>query len=149
AQQLLAHYPQTRTDVLGARFVVDVHRQIDFAVMERVFVHDWVDASTTQSARQSVAEIVPTTDLDTNRRCRWFEVAPATVVMVDRCSRTVLENPSLPLAQLTQALNQFRVLDWIERHVDLLVLLQFHHSAFANDASKVQYAVSLAHDMSG
>jgi hypothetical protein len=61
--------------------------------------------------------------------------------MVDRCSRTVLENPFLPLAQLTQTLNQFRVLDWIERHVDLLVLFQFLHSAFANDASKVKYAV--------
>jgi hypothetical protein len=44
-------------------------------------------------------------------------------------------------AQLRQALNQFRVLDWIERHVDLLVLFQFHYSAFVNDASKVQYAV--------
>jgi hypothetical protein len=33
------------------------------------------------------------------------------------------------------------VLDWIERHVDLLVLFQFHHSAFVDDASKVQYAV--------
>ena len=53
----------------------------------------------------------------------------------------ITTDPFLPLAQLTQALNQFRVLDWIERHVDLLVLFQFHHSAFVNDASKVQYAV--------
>jgi len=33
------------------------------------------------------------------------------------------------------------MLDWIERHVDLLVLFQFHHSTFANDSPKVQYAV--------
>ena len=110
-------------------------------VTERVLYHDWGDASLPQGARQSVTEIVPTTDLDTDRRCRWFEVAPATVVMVDRCSRTVPENPFLPLAQFAQALNQFRVLNWIEWRVDLLVLFQFHHPAFVDDASKVQYAV--------
>ena len=53
---------------------------------DRVLYQDWVDASGAQGARQSVPEIVPITDLHTDRRCRWVEVAPTTVVMVDRCS---------------------------------------------------------------
>jgi hypothetical protein len=55
-------------------------------VTDRVLYQDWVDASGAQGARQSVPEIVPITDLHTDRRCRWVEVAPTTVVMVDRCS---------------------------------------------------------------
>lgn len=64
----------------------------------------------------------PTADVHSNRRRCWFQITPTSVVVVDRRSCAVLENPLLPLAQLTQALDQFRVLDWIERHVDLLFL---------------------------
>src|SRR5579871_1755869 len=87
---------------------------------------------------------MPTADLHTDCRRCWFEVAFPCIVVINGRSCTALENPFLPLSQLEQASDEFRmpIVVGVERHVDLLILLQFLNSASANDASKVQYTWS-------